>query len=80
MKIKPCRKCGSSKIEIHDCGYSSFNAGHAKCLKCGHELKLSNFEGEAYIIRMWNKDKPTGDEAIRLLRKQLKEAGLKPCV
>lgn len=78
-KIKPCRKCGSSDIEIYNCGYSSFNAGHAKCRKCGHTLKLHNFEGEDYIINAWNSDKPKGDEAIKLLRKQLRKSGIKPC-
>lgn len=54
-KIKPCKKCGSSKIELWHCGYSSFNPGGGKC-ECGHEVKgeAGCLPTQEDLARIWN--------------------------
>jgi hypothetical protein len=80
-KVLPCKKCRSTDIELYDCGYSSFNAGHGKCLKCGYEVKCNNINDVEDVRKQWNyfNEKVTIIEAIRRLRKQLKQAGIEPC-
>ena len=81
--MKPCKKCGSKDIELWDCGYSSFNPGGGRCGKCGFEVK-----GEAGcsprpkdLEAIWNNgQKLNHDEKCRILRKQLRSAGIKPDV
>lgn len=73
-KIKPCKKCGSTKVTLWDCGYSSFNPGGGKC-ECGHEVK-----GEAgcspsqdALARIWNEgQKLTEVEKLRAEVKRLR--------
>ena len=72
VKFLPCRKCGSTDISIHDCGYSSFNPGSIKCDSCGHFVKVNDVDSlhpEFYLIKCWNNDKPTLEE----MEKHLKE-------
>jgi hypothetical protein len=73
-KIKPCKKCGSTKVKLWDCGYSSFNPGGGKC-ECGHEVKgeagcLPSQEDLAWI---WNEgQKLTEVEKLRAEVKRLR--------
>lgn len=55
--LSPCPKCGSKDLDLHDCGYSSFNCGGVKCCACKHELKLSNLScfPTKEIASAWNK-------------------------
>jgi hypothetical protein len=80
MKIKPCRICGSTEVEFQDCGYSAFNVGYGKCSKCGHTVDASCgcLGAKGDLIRAWNKDAPPLEEIVQVLRKQLKDAGIKP--
>ena len=94
LKLKPCRKCGGTDIKIWECGYTTFNPGGIKCQnpKCGHaiEVKDCGIGGmpsvDERLARIWNADKPSVPELLgfeqaktRKLRKQLREAGVKPC-
>lgn len=54
-KLKPCKICGSKKITLWDCGYSTFNPGGGRC-ENGHES-----QGEAgclatkeQLTAIWN--------------------------
>jgi hypothetical protein len=65
-RLKPCKVCGSRKITLWDCGYSSFNPGGGRC-ENGHEGK-----GEAgcspndnMLADLWNEaQKPTDAERV----------------
>lgn len=54
-RLKPCKICGSTKIKLWDCNYSSFNPGGGEC-ENGH--KVSGEAGclptEADLARIWN--------------------------
>ena len=56
-KVSSCVRCGSDDIEIHDCGYSSFNAGHARCRECGYNVDISNHNDERDVILKWNRER-----------------------
>jgi len=59
IKVEPCPKCKSKNIEILDCGYTTFNCGHGKCLDCGHKhsFQLSGMggDGKREATSVWNK-------------------------
>lgn len=69
--LNPCRKCGSRKIQISDCGYSSFNVGTIKCEDCGRELTLNNCScfPEDELISYWNSEEERIKKKIKELRK-----------
>ena len=75
MKLKPCKKCGSTNITLWDCGYSSFNPGGGKCDK-GHKVS-----GEAgcsptteVLASIWNKGQElTSEEKLIEENRRLKE-------
>lgn len=77
-KRKPCRKCGSTDLEVLNCGYSSFNVGHVKCKSCGHTVTVNhidwNSKGTVELIRVWNKDKARGKEALTDMLKAWRHA------
>lgn len=57
IKVLPCVKCGGEKIDIGDCGYSSFNVAWGKCLDCGNEIQISPCGCDitkAAIVKEWN--------------------------
>jgi len=70
----PCRKCGSNKARLGDCGYSSFNVFMGECLDCG--FKVMNTCGcmpdRASLIRMWNWNN-TEEAGLRETLKQVLE-------
>jgi transcription elongation factor Elf1 len=70
-KINNCIKCGSDDIKVHDCGYSSFNCGGAKCNNCGNEKKVNYNEGIDDVIDSWNKHSPTVEDYVQLLHKRV---------
>ncbi len=70
-KINNCIKCGSDDIRVHDCGYSSFNCGSAKCRNCGNEKKVNYNEGIDDVIDSWNKYSPTVKVHIERLHKRI---------
>lgn len=58
IKVLPCVKCGSEKIDIGDCGYSSFNVAWGKCLECDNKVEISPCGWDitkAAIAKEWNK-------------------------
>jgi ribosomal protein L37E len=58
VEILPCIKCGSEKVEIWNCGYSSFNVAGGLCKSCGHgeEWKGADWnEPERNISEFWNR-------------------------
>ena len=92
VKAKKCRKCGNGRIILSHCGYTTFDPGYATCdnPKCGHTVKVSDVSvGDPIdnLVRAWNNDKPTVSEKLllerrktRALRRQLRTAGISPCV
>lgn len=74
-KTNPCIECGGIDIKILNCGYSSFNAGHAKCRGCGREINENNFDdgpsGDLYLVKCWNKANPTKKQQVVLLGKEI---------
>lgn len=70
----PCWKCGSTNIDIWDCGYSAFNVGGAKCNGCGHEVKLDicgPYPRED-IIAKWNSNKKTFKKSLENMKQNVK--------
>lgn len=55
-KCVKCIECGSEDLEIHNCGYSSFNKGHVKCKKCDNtvSINLSWNDPDEFLIQAWN--------------------------
>lgn len=56
MEILPCKKCGSTEIEIGDCNYSSFNVGGGTCRGCKNASNgtVGTFPTQEEMIRIWN--------------------------
>ena len=85
-ETRPCPVCGGTLIDVMDCGYSSFNAGHVKCGQCKYTITLSCLscdEEHAHkeLIKEWNKI--TYNELVRQvewLRAQLIAHGIEPGV
>lgn len=75
MKIKPCKKCESTDIELWDCGYSSFNPGGGKCNNCGFEVSdYTLYDDKASLTKIWNAgQKLTAEEENKELRRELKD-------
>ena len=68
IKIKPCKKCGSTEIKLWDCNYSSFNLGGGTCKKCGREVKSEAgcLPSKNDLIKIWNSgQKPTKLETLQ---------------
>ncbi len=57
VEVLPCVKCGSDDIDLHDCGYSTFNVAYGRCRNCKNEVKLSpapcNLDMEL-LAKSWN--------------------------
>jgi len=57
IEVLPCVKCGSEDIDLHDCGYSTFNVAYGRCRGCKNEIKLSpapwNLDIEL-LAKSWN--------------------------
>jgi len=66
-KPKPCPSCGSTNLDIGDCGYFTFNVAWVKCKKCKLELKL-HYGDDA--VPTWNK---WAANPIKELMKQVKK-------
>lgn len=47
LNIAPC-PCCKGEVFVTDCGYSSFNPGHAECQRCHHCWLLG------YVNDMWD--------------------------
>ena len=71
IKINPCNKCGSTDIEIYDCGYSSFNCGHSKCRNCGVQYNINNNDGWNDVAKSWNSNNPTLHKAMKNYDKEV---------
>lgn len=55
IKMNRCYRCGSDKIELYDCGYSSFNACGGKCTKCGYKVEsMADGLGKEGLAHQWN--------------------------
>lgn len=57
MEVLPCVKCGSTNIEINDCGYTTFNVEWGKCRDCDNEVKISPCAcniSKVTIAKKWN--------------------------
>jgi hypothetical protein len=48
-----CPQCKTHNLTIHDCGYSSFNAGHVAC-GCGFKVDFKNLGNEEDYVKAWN--------------------------
>jgi len=72
-KVNNCIKCGSDDIKVHDCGYSSFNCGSAKCRNCGNEKKVTYNEDINGVIDSWNKHSPIVKDYIEILHKKIEK-------
>jgi hypothetical protein len=48
-----CPMCKTHNLKIHDCGYSSFNAGHVEC-GCGYKVDFKNLNNEKDYVKAWN--------------------------
>lgn len=70
-KIRPCVKCCSEDITVRDCGYSSFNTGHAVCNNCGNKVNVSICDNRDDIIDMWNIHNPTFEEKVKQLNNKI---------
>jgi len=79
--VNACIKCGTRGIIVHDCGYTTFNPGWAKCIKCGKKAEES-ICGDPPIKSIkakWNAVNPKPkiviariDEKIKRLREEKK--------
>lgn len=88
--LNPCPKCGSINLEMKDCGYSTFNCGHVKCLDCEYFIELNNLDWNKEIAyerlrNIWNtivsySKIKSKDEIIKILRKQLEDNNIKPII
>lgn len=68
--VSPCVRCGGTDIKIHDCGYSSFNAGNIKCNSCGYEVVVpGGADSEKEYIRYWNETR----HRLRTKREELQK-------
>ena len=67
--INCCKECGSTDIEIGDCGYTTFNCGWAKCKKCKNDIhmQLGPFASHKILVNAWNRENPTKEQEIELL-------------
>ncbi len=77
QKALPCKKCSSTDITPHDCGYNTFNPTWAKCNGCGYEVKTGYGEShrDKHIINEWNEDQSSLDmeELIEWVEGQKKD-------
>jgi len=72
--LLPCKQCGSAKIELWDCGYSSFNPGGGRC-ENGHKVsgEVGCMPKPADLAKIWNDgQKPTEIEKLRAENKRLR--------
>ncbi len=57
-KVNPCKKCGTADVDIHNCGYSSFNVGTVKCKNCKETITIdhisSDESGDVELLKRWN--------------------------
>ena len=54
----PCIRCGSTSIELYDCGYSAFNCGGGRCSNCGETISSSNLgcsPSKKELAAVWNR-------------------------
>ena len=72
-KINPCSKCGSTNININNCGYSSFNVGSAICQKCKKKVIThhGDWNNNNWIIASWNNENPTTKKEILQIKKEI---------
>ena len=72
--IEPCKQCGSSNIDLWDCGYTAFNPGGGRCNDCGWKVeKESGINPTKYkLTQIWNKGQlPTDQDKLIQLCKEL---------
>jgi hypothetical protein len=53
LLIHPCPKCGSYKVMMKDCNYSSFNPGWAAC-PCGYRYDVGYVDHHENVLKPWN--------------------------
>jgi hypothetical protein len=73
-RLHPCKVCGSRKITLKDCGYSSFNPGGGVC-ENGHEVsgEAGCLPTQSKLARIWNRGQQlTPVECAELLRRENK--------
>lgn len=74
--INACTTCGTQKIEISDCGYTTFNPGKAVCLNCGKKVPVSNCDWnnpDKDLICHWNSFNPKPQTIIEFIDKKIDE-------
>jgi hypothetical protein len=74
--IKPCKICGSTRIELWECGYSAFNPGGGRCSECRQEVSgdagCNPSQGD--LAAIWNAGQdPSEVETLRAEIKRLKD-------
>lgn len=55
IDLLPCVECGSSDVEIDDCGYSSFNVSWGKCKSCGVKITFDGEITKREVAEEWNR-------------------------
>lgn len=79
MKLRPCVVCGSTKITLSDCGYSSFNYGGGECSNKHHFYTgVGTFPTQKELAKVWNDAQgPTVEAKLRAentkLRSQIRK-------
>lgn len=71
-KINECLACGSTDIQIFNCGYSSFNVAGGKCRKCNRECSgdLSWSASDDQCISLWNRCNNPNTELEKLIKER----------
>lgn len=67
-EAKPCVSCGGTNVSLLNCGYSSFNAGHVKCLSCGYEVSVNYIDKDEDFLRHWDGEASRILESMEKLR------------
>ena len=66
LVLADCPSCGGD-IEVGDCGYSTFNCGHAECAACKRRWNFAIVEDRWDAGRRWNAKAKAIEERLKLL-------------
>lgn len=65
LTLAKCPCCGG-EVDVWDCGYSSFNPGHAKCEgECQRKWKLGNVDSRWDAGEAWNRKAKTLSKRLK---------------